>query len=321
MNKCLFALLLSISLWLPAIAQQSVSAREPELPVLFRDALLNTRMNERDIAISPDGTEMFYSINIPATQFHTILYCRKDQKGKWSVPQVASFSGIYSDLEPAFTIDGKKLFFSSNRQDSTADQKDYDVWMVEKVGERWINAKNIGSPVNTEANEYFPSVAENGNLYFTAQYNHGVGKEDIFVARFENGQYQDPLALDSGVNTALYEFNAFVSPDEKFIVFTSYGRKDDKGRGDLYVSSRDEQGKWRPAKNLASVNSDKLDYCPFVSFDRKTLYFTSERHSLPAHFRENRLTYDGLIRLYEQPQNGSGNIYQVSWDTALKNAK
>jgi WD40-like Beta Propeller Repeat len=317
MKKYIIAVLM-YHLLLQASAQQSASMFKPELPVLFAEAPLNTRMNERDMAISPDGSEMFYSIYIQVTQFHVILYCKKDKHNKWSIPQIASFSGRHSDMEPAFSNDGKKLFFSSNRQDSASERKDFDIWMVEKVDGQWINAKNIGGPVNTEADEYFPSVAANGNLYFTADYKHGLGKEDIFVAGFSDGRYQEPVPLESAVNSAFYEFNAFISPDESFIVFTSYGRKDDKGRGDLYVSSKDEKGKWLPAKNLASINSDKLDYCPFVSFDKKTLYFTSERHSLPADFPDERLTYDLLMRLYDQPQNGSGNIYQVSWESVLK---
>jgi WD40-like Beta Propeller Repeat len=96
----------------------------------------------------------------------------------------------------------------------------------------------------------------------------------------------ESVALDTGVNSALYEFNAFVSPDEQFILFTAFGRKDDKGRGDIYVSTKNEKGNWLPAKNLEVINSEKLDYCPIVSFDNKTLFFTSERHVIPESFGE-----------------------------------
>lgn len=287
-------------------------------PVLFTEFALNTGMNERDMAISPDGTEMFYTVLLQPTLFHTILSCKKDKKGKWSKPQVASFSGIYSDMEPAFSADGLKLFFSSNRPWDSLKQKNYDIWYVEKVNGQWTNPINAGPQVNTSANEFYPSVASNGNLYFTAEYSKGIGKEDIYVARWKDGKYLESIALDTGVNSGLYEFNAYVSPDEKYILFTSFGRRDDKGRGDIYFSKKDGKGNWLPAKNLEIINSDKLDYCPFVSFDNKTLFFTSERHSIPGTFISRQVTYEELKAIYQQVQNGTGNIYQVNWEAVLQ---
>lgn len=181
-----------------------------------------------------------------------------------------------------------------------------------------MNPKNIGAPVNTPANEFFPSVTSSGNLYFTAAYQKGIGKEDIYMCKWENGKYSQSTALDTAVNSTLYEFNAFVSADEKFILFTSYGRNDDKGRGDLYISRKDGQGKWMQAKNLEAINSESLDYCPFVSFDCKTLFFTSERHSIPASFAKKPATYDQLKKLYQGIQNGTGNIYQIDWEAVAK---
>ncbi len=93
----------------------------------------------------------------------------------------------------------------------------------------------------------------------------------------KNGNWLPAKALDTGVNSSYYEFNAYVSPDESLLIFTSYGRVDDMGRGDLYISIRNAAGHWEPAKNMKAVNSAELDYCPFVSTDGKTLYYTSEK--------------------------------------------
>ena len=286
------------------------------LPALFTEAPINTNMNERDIAISPDGTEMFYTVMLQPTLFHTILYCKKSKNGKWSLPEVASFSGRYSDMEPAFSPDGKKVFFSSNRP-GISTTINYDIWYVEKSLGGWSDPKSLGPEINTPANEFYPSVTLSGNLYFTAAYANGIGKEDIFVSKWVAGKYLPAVPLDSGVNSPLYEFNAFVSPEENFILFTSFGRSDDKGRGDIYISTKNDKGDWQPAKNVSLINSDKLDYCPFVSFDRKTLFFTSERHNIPEMFNGNKATYEELKRLFQLPQNGTGNIYEVSWEAVL----
>lgn len=319
MKKNLTIVFFSVIICFQCLSQKSLkNPAVPATPVLFTGVPINSAMNERDLAISPDGTELFYTIVVQATQFHTILHCKKDKAGKWSSPEVASFSGRFSDMEPAFTEDGQKLFFSSNRPGDSSEAKNYDIWFVEKLRGEWINPKNVGAPVNTAADEFFPSVASNGNLYFTAAYQKGVGKEDIYVATWKNGKYTESVALDTGVNSALYEFNAYVSPDERFILFTSFGRKDDRGRGNLYLSRKDDNGTWLPAKNLQIINSDKLDYCPFVSFDKKTLFFTSERHGIPESFINKRTTYDELKRLANLVQNGTGNIYELSWDAVVQ---
>ena len=296
------------------------SSDSPEVPTIFLEGIVSTSLNERDMAISPAGDEMYYTLLANQNAFSTIIYRKKLPGNKWSSPVVAPFSGKYGDLEPAFSPDGKKLFFSSNRPTTGEKVKDYDIWVVEKVNGQWSEPKNLGAPVNTEANEFYPSVAANGNLYYTAEYAKGIGKEDIFVSQWKNGSFIESTALDSAVNSAMWEFNAFVSPDETFILFTSYGRKDDKGGGDLYISTKDANGKWLPAKNLVALNSEKLDYCPFVSFDQKTLFFTSSRHTLSP-FYKKALSYDELAKLYTGISNGSENIYWVSFQQILKSLK
>jgi hypothetical protein len=179
---------------------------------------------------------------------------------------------------------------------------------------------NVGPQINTAANEFYPSLASNGNLYFTAEYEKGVGNEDIFVSRWTNGAFAESIALDTAVNSAKWEFNAFVTPDEQFILFTSYGRKDDMGGGDLYMSRKSADGTWQPARHLTLLNSTTIDYCPFVSFDKKVLFFTSGRHDIPKSF-EKPQSYKALINLLHQPLNGSENIYWISFQQVLDSVK
>jgi Tol biopolymer transport system component len=287
------------------------------MPQLFEEGIVSTRLSERDMAISPDGNEMFYTVQLRASGFQTIVHRSKLKDGRWSAPQVAAFSGHYSDLEPAFSADGKKLFFCSNRPINGEQAKDFDIWVMEKQESGWGLPKNIGTPVNTEKDEFFPSVAQNGNLYFTATKKSGIGREDIFVARWENRQYTEPQVLDSAINSAFFEFNACITPDEQCILFSSFGRPGEKGGGDLYISIKDANGRWQPAKNCVMLNSEKLDYCPFVSFDKKTLYFTSERHNISSSFPGKPVTYLQLQDISTSVLNGNGNIFSIPFSDVL----
>ena len=145
----------------------------PKAAGLFAEGFVSTPMYERDMAISPDGTEMLYTTMVPFSNFQTIMYSKKSGS-KWSQPEVVSFCGKYSDLEPAFSSDGKRLYFSSNRPLDGDKAKDFDIWYVEKVNGSWSEPKNLGSPINTSDKEFYPSLASNGNIYFTAQYKMGL---------------------------------------------------------------------------------------------------------------------------------------------------
>ncbi len=316
MLKSCITFLLTISVL--NLNAQSITATD--VPSLFLEGVVSTNLNERDMAISSDGKNMYYTLLGYQNVFSVIVHREKLSNNEWSAPAVATFSGKFGDLEPTFSPDGKKLFFSSNRPITGNKVKDYDIWVTENINGKWSEPRNLGKNVNTTADEFYPSVATNGNLYFTAEYDKGHGKEDIYLSRWIDGAFTESAALDSAINSDFWEFNAFVSPDETFIVFTSYGRQDEKGGGDLYISTKNAKGQWQPAQNLALINSTKLDYCPFVTADKKTLYFTSKRHSLPSSYTEP-VTFEALLRAYNGASNGSDDIYVINFEQYLKSPK
>jgi len=290
-------------------------------PELFLPNQVSTNLYERDMAISPDGKTLYYTIQL-ASGFQSIAVCNKDKKGQWSKPEIASFSGTYGDLEPAFSPDGKRLYFVSNRPVKGSEHKDFDIWYIEKSGEKWSEPINVGAPVNTNGNEFYPSITQKGDLYFTATKDSlSVGKEDIYKAEYKDGKFQNITLLDTEVNSKTYEFNAFVAPDESYLLFSSYGRKDDKGRGDLYISLKDKSGKWTKAVNLSILNTDALDYCPFVSPDGKTLYFTNEKGDLPKNKAKEKLDYLKFKNLPVSILNGTGNIYTIDFNVIKEYAQ
>jgi len=269
----------------------------------------------RDFAMTANHDEIYFTVQSYKKEYSFIAYIKKVQN-KWTKPAVVSFSGMYKDLEPFLSPNGLQLFFASNRINNQSKEikKDVDIWVVERASlhSNWSAPKNIGSAINTKADEYYPSVTNTGDLFFTAAYKDAKGKEDIYVSRFVNGVYTKPVSLGTGVNSEKYEFNAFVAPDESFILFTSYGRKDDLGRGDLYISYKGKDNSWMPAKHLDTpINSANIDYCPFVDVATNTLYFTSERNNLKNSFSSKK-SMDELTRALKLEPNGLGRIYKVT---------
>jgi Periplasmic component of the Tol biopolymer transport system len=285
-------------------------------PAVFARGVISDGFANRDFAISPDGNEILYSIQ-QRDLISVIMYAHK-VKGKWSLPQVAEFSGIYNDLEPAFAANGNRLFFSSNRPLTHSDStNDYNIWYIDKKNSGWSSPVALGSQVNSTKDEFYPSIAKNGNLYFTTRLESGEGNEDIVVSEWKNGEYLAPVSLPDAINSKSFEFNAFVDPDERFIIFSSFGRNDDLGRGDLYISVK-KNGDWQPAVNLGKkINSPSLDYCPFVTWDKKFLFFTSSRTNYKAPFPRKQ-TGAEIKKNLQGPCNGFDDVYWLRFDDVLK---
>ena len=205
----IFLLLLSS---INLIAQQHIDSqlkKDFNTPEVFMQLPEFENINVRDMAISPTNDEIFFTLDAPKSAFRTLLTSKKVD-GKWTNFAIASFSGKYHDIEPAFSPDGTQLFFASKRPIGTEQipKKDYDLWVVTKENGEWKNPVRLPETINTETDEYYPSIATNGNLYFTAERTDAKGKEDIYKSEFKNGIYQIPKSLGTGVNTKTYEYNA-----------------------------------------------------------------------------------------------------------------
>jgi Tol biopolymer transport system component len=84
--------------------------------------------------------------------------------------------------------------------------------------------------------------------------------------------------LGDAINSEKNDWDAYVAPDESYIIFSSQERADTIGGQDLYISYRKEDGTWTPAKNMGPrVNSESGEICPSMSLDGKTFFFTSRR--------------------------------------------
>jgi Tol biopolymer transport system component len=232
------------------------------------------------------------------------------ENGKWRAPQVAPFSGQYSDYDPFISPDGNKLFFISNRPVDNNPKKDYDIWVVEKMNGGWSAPKNLGVPINNDADQFYPSVAANGTMYFSTIKREEKSGFDLYRSKFVDGKYTEPEKLSDAVNSQFAEIDACIAPDESYIVFASYNRPEELGRGDLYISFN-ENGVWTPAKNLGEkINSNAREYCPILSPDGKYFFFTSFRGFADKPL-EKPLSYEQLLRNLRSPRNGMGNIYQI----------
>jgi Tol biopolymer transport system component len=304
MTRVLLAALAVLASAAPPLAAQASGLRPAMVP-----GPLSTADDELNTAFTPDGQTVYFSKNV-GDRVGVILVSRLSG-GKWGPPVVAPFSGQYSDYDPFVTPDGSRLFWISTRPVDGKEKEDYDIWMVEKKGQGWGQPVHLDAPINTDAEEFYPTVAANGTLYFSSTRPGGKGRGgDIYRARLEGGSYAAPENLGDSVNGATHDADPYIAPDESFLVFASYGRPESVGGGDLYVS-HNRGGSWSAARRLGhDVNSAAREYCPIVSPDGKWLYFTSFRGTIDAP-RRRPITFAQLSAQLRTPLNGYGNVYRI----------
>jgi Tol biopolymer transport system component len=307
----LLTLLVLICIFQQSSAQSSIQFIAADTPQVFAPGIVSDGFANRDITISPDGNDLFYTIQWYFGIYSVILHAQK-KNGQWSAPDTAWFSGRFNDLEPAFSPDGNRLFFTSNRplNISSDSAKDYDIWYLQKNGSHWDGPFNPGAPVNTDKDEFYPSLTKTGSLYFTR--NNEEAGDDIFISELKNGKYSQPQPLPVSVNSKGDDFNAFIDPDEQYIIFSSFKRKDDLGRGDLYFALRKE-GVWQPSVHFEhGINSTTLDYSPFVSPDHRYFFFTSKKQSLKFPFQKAKSAKE-IRKELNSPGNAFEDIYIINF--------
>ncbi|MDF1502910.1 hypothetical protein [Roseisolibacter sp. H3M3-2] len=292
----------------PAAASSAARDAAPAVPAVFAEGTISDAREQWRITFTPDGKTAYFASSaafFPFTRQATI-YVSHLADGAWSAPEVASFSGTYSDIDPFLAPNGQRLYFSSIRPVDGVARGDVDLWMVERApGGGWGEPVWLGPTVNTPtADELYPSVSADGTLYFASgPFFPQPGRHfDIYRAARDGDGFAPREALGPGVNTTpvaggglqdAWEFNPEISVDGRTLVFTSL-RPGGYGLGDLYVSHL-ERGAWTAARNLGPVvNTAADEYHPTLSRDRRALFFV-RRGPLPGNFyRVSTRVLDGL---------------------------
>jgi hypothetical protein len=257
---------------------------------------------------SPDGTTLLYSTNFINAGTTIILMTLKN--GKWTPPEIAPFSGVYPDIDPIFSPDGTRIYFTSRRpiDKSQPDKRDTNLWYVEVLDNGYGVPKQVSLAINTDENQYYNSVSNKGTIYFHASDSIS---NNIFMAVWNGKGYQvEPVP--SIINSNYTETDPFISPNEDYLIFSS-DRPGGYGGSDLYISFF-KKGTWGQPINLGSeINSMNNDFAPCVSSG--ILTFTSGRMIEPWSSNHKK-NFKTLMSKINGPDNQSDNIWYLKLDVS-----
>jgi hypothetical protein len=280
---------------------------------LFAPGIVSTGMDERDIAMTPYGQEIYWGVSSPGHGFATIMVSRRTDAtdSGWTIPRVAAHMTDPSVLhiEPALSADGKQMFFTVVRPDAAGGFGDSDIWVMARVKTGWAAPAPLGPTVNTDGGEFFASPTRSGTLYFTREPRDGRNA-GIYRSRLVDGKYAEAERLPVQVNAGTGRFNAFVDRDERYLIVPMQGMPDSLGGVDYYVVFRNDDDTWSEPVNMGpEVNTaGSQEYSPYVSPGGKYFFFMSSRRETA---RPKTLTYKFFGDLMGRPRNGNSDIWWI----------
>ncbi|NQD37151.1 TolB-like protein [Permianibacter sp. IMCC34836] len=202
---------------------------------IYAAGTVSTTATEVRLAISPDGRHEVWGI-IDGRESGWDLLERQRQGDGWSLPAPVPFNSNANDFDPAFSSDGKGLYFFSNREGGYSGD---DIWFVPLTEQGWGQPMPLGSAINSSRNEWAPTPLSTGCLLFASDGHGGAGGMDLWQSCPEAGQWQTATPL-VGINTSAHEYDAAVLADGQTLAFTRSDNPDEGGA--LWLATASDGG-------------------------------------------------------------------------------
>ena len=223
-------------------------------PELFSQNVFQGDVNEGTPAFTKDGKAMVFARGNNGKRkggLDVDLYIsRLGDNNVWSQPQRLPISDSTAwDGSPAFSGDGKTLYFASNRAGGVGGIDLYRT-SIDASG-RFSRPVNMGRDINTPGDEMFPYVGPNAKLYFASDGHPGLGKLDVFVAT-RSGGVTRVENMGQPINSPADDFGLIYTDPTKG--FLASNRTGGKGDDDIYYF---QEGPSTPATDTTTLVQNK----------------------------------------------------------------
>ena len=195
---------------------------------------LNSEYEEGACAFTPDYKTMYLTRCTMDSESPrpAQIYKSTRSDAAWSAPKLCDImkDSITSCAHPAVSPDGKWLYFVS---DMSGGLGGLDIWRASIEGDDFGWIENLGSPINTQGDEMFPTFRPNGELYFSSDGHHGMGGLDIYCATLSNEGSWSITNLMAPVNSPGDDFG-MTFEGERMSGYFSSNRGDARGWDHIY---------------------------------------------------------------------------------------
>jgi len=211
---------------------------------LVMPGIVSTGAAEVRIAYRPDGKQILWgSIGRDAARDQQDIWEIHRTAAGWSAPARVAFDTEAVEFDPAFSPDGRQLYFDSDRAGGFGGT---DIYVAEAIGFGFSVPRNVGSSINSKGDEWAATPTGSGTLIFASDGRGGFGKHDLFEGKAGEGS---PRNLGPLINGPDEDFDAALSPDGRTLVFSSGRMSDSAAEVSLFTSRRGRQD-WTPRSPL-----------------------------------------------------------------------
>jgi hypothetical protein len=240
--------------------------------------------------------------------------------GKWSMPESLGpvvNSEANEDL-PHISRSGLSLYFVSDRVPGSFGS--FDIWVArrETREDPWGTPINLGSNINTSANERGPALSRDGHYLFFSSNRQpgGFGNQDLWASyrkhTHDDFSWGPPVNLGPGVNTAEADFGAAYLENEETDVPTLYFVRLEGGvDANIFVSERQPDGSFGPGTPVTELNTPTNDLRPTIRPSGLEMMFNSTRPGSLGHDLWVS-TRDNIFQPWSTPVNAGPTLNTAS---------
>jgi hypothetical protein len=244
------------------------------IPVKFLpDILTSEKHPHGQLAFSHDGRLVLWSAMIEDGPEQTIFFSSFDGQ-KISPPEIIPFASESGNGGPAFSRDGKRVYYSAQLSDTGISvQKPTAICYVDRNETGWTSPAVINITVDTLTTKGQVTVARNGNIYFSGRILT-ERTPAIYICRYSNGGYVKPEKIKGPISTISLAVDPWIDPDEKFLLLSIPPEEGPPTMTDIGISFPDENGGWSlPVRLNKTINTEAFERFPALSGDSKFLFF------------------------------------------------
>lgn len=234
-----------------------------------------TQYSEIRLAVSPDGALMLWgSVDRPGGPGGWNVWLARRQGAGWSAPEPAPLNSDANDFDPAFSPDGRWVYWFSNRPGGAGGD---DIYRAPLGSDGFGPAEHLGPEINTPGDEWAPALSPDGKRLLFATSRPGK-RHDLMIAELRGSGFAPAAPLPGAINTGDDEFDATFLADGATIVF-SRSTDVEKAPIALYIAGLGPSGYDAGVPLPTAVNvTGGYTLGPAIDWaDRSVLYFSGIR--------------------------------------------
>ena len=192
--------------------------------------------------VSPDGKKLFFYSNRPLQgdkpKEDNDIWMVKRIKNGWSEPENlgAPVNSNLNEAHPSVDKQGNLYFWIL---EETADGFGHsDIFVSKFIKGKYQKPENVGNVINSKYYESSAFISPDGKfmIFCRDDVPGDLGKADIYISYFRQNQWTKPVHLGEGINSPVYDFAPLISPDKKYLFFSSNrtAKAGEMGRQNIY---------------------------------------------------------------------------------------